>query len=356
MSDVHFRRLRGSLIATAAALALLLGWVGVQSFPSTEAVRLRNALLMDAPKLGVGQWQPNSPPPGFLSEELAVPDSVAQAAREAVTGTGPDEFSRSRALVAHLLHKVQDSGGIHAVGLEATYRAIVDEGRGYCSDYITAFVAMAHALGIPVRTWAFSFDGFGGYGHIVAEIYDRARGQWVMLDVFNNVHPVSRISGRPLSALEFRNRFSADPDVVEFVQIGPGRLAYSDDDKLREYYLHGLDQWYLWNGNNVVTRGEAAPYRMLKAVPGAAQLLAIGLGDYPHIVPVATTTNAPDIERMRALGQQLQIVLSLVFVLALALLVQVLLFLRAVRRTRRAEAGPPGHEVAPFRTEEDRHA
>jgi len=34
------------------------------------------------------------------------------------------------------------------------------------------FSALAYASGIPVRQWSFSFEGFGGLGHIFNEIWD----------------------------------------------------------------------------------------------------------------------------------------------------------------------------------------
>jgi hypothetical protein len=353
MNERYVNRLRWSAASTAAALALLLGWVGVQSVPSSEAVRLRNALLIEPPSTTVGQWLPDNAPAGFLAESRPVPASLAEAARAATGGTGPGELERSRALVAHLLANVRDSGPIAAVSVERTYREIVDEGRGYCSDYIDVFVALAHAQGIPVRTWAFSFDGYGGRGHVVAEIYDRTIGQWIMLDVFNNVHPV-RDDGALLSALEFRRLFAEDPGSVRFDIIGPGRVGYWNDAKLREYYRDGIDQWYLWNGNNVITRGDAAPYSLLAPAPGAAQLLAIGLDDYPRLVPVLTSSNGEPIARMRTLGVRLRLVIAIVALLALALLLQGVLLVasKPPRRSRRISTVAEGE--APYR--KDRHA
>jgi hypothetical protein len=341
-------RLRQSIAATAALLALVLGWVGSQAYPSSEAVRLRNALLLETPSADVGRWGPGGAPGGFLAETRAVPPPLAEAARNAVKGVS-GELARSRALVAHLLANARDNTPVTDVSIERTYRAIVDEGRGYCSDYIDAFVALALASDVPVRTWAFSFDGFGGHGHVVAEVHDAKLKQWVMLDVFNNVQPVTA-DGAPLAARDFRERFAADPASVRFVPIGPGRVAYWRDDKLREYYTNGIDQWYFWNGNNVVTRGTAAHYRALGAAPGAAQLLAVALGEYPRIVPLPTATNQPALERMKSLGVQLRVAIMLVALLTLALLVEVLLWLRAApgeraeRSTQGAQSDPMRHQ------------
>jgi hypothetical protein len=354
MTERYVNRLRWSAASTAAVLALLLGWVGVQSVPSSEAVRLRNALLIEPPSITVGQWLPDNVPAGFLVESRPVPVLLAEAARVATAGVGGGELEHSRALVAHLLANVRDSGPIAAVSVERTYREIVDEGRGYCSDYIDVFVALAHAVGISVRTWAFSFDGYGGRGHVVAEIYDRTLSQWVMLDVFNNVHPV-RDNGALLSALEFRRLFADDPGSVRFDNIGPGRVGYRNDAKLREYYRNGIDQWYLWNGNNVITRGDAAPYLLLAPSPGAAQLLAIGLDDYPRLVPLLTSSNGELIARMRSLGVRLRVVIAIVAVLALALLLQggvLLMASKPPRRSRRISTVPEGE--ASYR--KDRHA
>jgi hypothetical protein len=324
--------LRRSITATALSLTAVLAWVGAQSLPSSEAVRLRNALLFEAPAETVGAWLPGDEPPDFLAERREVPVLIAEPARRAAAAQ-QGELERSRALVAHLLANARDNTPIAAIDIERTYRGIVEDGRGYCSDYIDAFVALALATGIPVRTWAFSFDGFGGYGHVVAEVYDRTLRQWVMLDVFNNVQPLTA-DGRPLAARDFRARFADKPALVNFARIGAGRMPYHRDDKLREYYSNGIDQWYLWNGNNVITRSEASPYRVLAPAPGAAELLAIALGDHPRLVPLATATNAPLIERMNVLGRRLRFALVLIAVLTIALVVQSAWWLRRSRRQR----------------------
>src|SRR3712207_6947241 len=48
--------------------------------------------------------------------------------------------------------------------LEPTYEVIRNTGRGYCGDYADVYTALALAAGLSVRSWAFSFDGFGGRG------------------------------------------------------------------------------------------------------------------------------------------------------------------------------------------------
>ena len=78
--------------------------------------------------------------------------------------------------------------------------------------YNRAFhTALAHASGLAVRPWAFSFDGLGGHGHIVVEVFDRQRGRWIMLDIFNNVIPVDRRSGQPPQCPTRRHRFTLQP-------------------------------------------------------------------------------------------------------------------------------------------------
>jgi hypothetical protein len=225
MSESSFRSsARVGIAATAGACAAARR-VGVQSVPSTEAVRLRNALLIETPSATVGQWQPDSPRPGFLSERRPVPLEIAQRSGTSrrIPPVGPGELAQP-ALVAHLLATCATAAVFARTSVETTYRAIVEEGRGYCSDYIDVFVALAHAVGIPVRSWAFSFDGFGGRTHSGRDLRS-ALGQWIMLDVFNNVHPVSRV-GRPLS-VSSSARVRGDPNSVEFVPDRPGRVAYA---------------------------------------------------------------------------------------------------------------------------------
>ncbi len=77
-----------------------------------------------------------------------------------------------------------------------------------------------------MRQWGFSFDGFGGHGHTVVEVYDRQRGKWLLLDVFNNFHAVdasqrrtARGAGIPKGAARFARRRCACVPTGVAVQV-----------------------------------------------------------------------------------------------------------------------------------------
>ncbi len=316
-------RLKRSIVVTAVALVAVVVGVLAQAFPSSEAVRLRNALLLIDADVGDFNWRPDQPPAGFLQESQPVPPLIAARAKEIAGGTDGGDVEVAKALVSHLVEHARDGGDIQSLDPERTYRAIVEDGHGFCADFIDTFIALALAVDIPVRAWAFSFDGFGGQGHVVAEIFDREQDRWVMLDVFNNLYPVDRETGATLSALEAREQLIANPSSVRFLAIGPGRIAIPIEAKLFDYYRGGLSEWYLWFGNNVVSRGQ----HPVTSVAGfvfepLGELHAIARGAYPHIVPLKASANAEQIRRMKGLKQELLWAAAVAVVLGVALVVQ----------------------------------
>jgi hypothetical protein len=318
------RLLRIAMRATAVALVALCGYVAVLAYPSTEAVRLRNSFLMLPADPAVGDWTPHSIPASFVRETAPMPDEIASAARLTVTNVSSD-LERGRRLASYLMVHASETetGPIrHRLSVETTYREIINNGRGYCSDYIDAFTALSLGAELPVRAWAFSFDGFGGHGHIVAEIFDAGSGRWVMLDVFNNVMPVAAGTGEPLSVRDFLPRFRQREQDVLFVPIGPGRLGYPVDAKLRDYYRRGIDQWYLWNGNNVVSRSQ---HPRIVALLGSVadplgEVAAVFMGEFPRIVALPTRTNAELLLRMDRLHVQLLAIAAMCIAFGIALI------------------------------------
>jgi hypothetical protein len=327
---VSTNQLRWSIAATLAALLAVVAYVLAQAYPSSEAVRLRNSLIIAPADPLVGQWTPDNVPAAFRQETMPIPKSIADAAMGAIPDRSTSDREKARALAAHLMTRVKDKGPIQLADVEATYWEIIDKGRGYCADVIDAYMALALAAGLPVRAWAFSFDGFGGRGHIVVEVFDGYSRQWVMLDVFNNVMPVMGYANDNMSVREFLQNFREREREVRFVPIGPGRVAYSVDEKLRMYYRLGVDQWYLWAGNNVVSRGNANPLitSVGRVSQAGAELAAIATGHYPRIVPLPTSTNAGHVERMFSLRERLLLASSAASVLVLVFAFLLIAYLR----------------------------
>lgn len=300
MNSAALKPLRWALMLSIVLLLGVIALVLDFAFPSSEAVRLRNSLLLEAQQPADLAWTPEHAPAGFRAETLPMPPAIRAAAAAATAGVGPADLDVARALAGHLLSHATRGGRIDAYDVAETYRTIIDQGTGYCADIVDSFIALAHASGIAVRPWAFSFDGLGGRGHIVVEIYDRQRGRWVMMDVFNNALALDRRSGEPLGAMAFRTMFLADRDSIRFVPIGPWRQEFAVYAKLVEYYADGIDQWYLWNGNNVVERSDHWLVRSAgKVAEELAEVASIGLGRAPHIIPVHSAQNEVNVARLK---------------------------------------------------------
>jgi hypothetical protein len=316
------RRLQWWLAASLFALALILGLIGWNAVPSTEAVRLRNALLFSE-RAFVDWIPPQEAAVGFKTELEPIPSEIVQAAK-LVRKQLPSESAQSsldlaRALAGYISQKVTRGGRISELDVGTTYERIVRDGAGYCADVVDAYMALALASGLYVRPWAFSFDGFGGHGHIIVEVYDEERGQWVLLDVYNNVMPVERASRAPLGVPRFLALFRADPASVEFIPVAPGPLRMPVYEKLVDYYRRGIDQWYFWAGNNVVSRGSHGLVKITGSIAEPlGEFTSIVLGRFPQIVPVRTETNSAAVSAMLSLRTWLTVALVAATALSLA--------------------------------------
>ena len=336
------RRLGTAIALNLAALLLLAAWLLAQAYPATEAVRLRNALLLEAGAPPDFDWTPARMPAGFMAEQRAPTPQFVSAARAAGADPSAGDWERALALAAALTRNAQDKGAIQG-DLESTHRAIVEDGRGYCADFTAVYLALAHAAGLAAREWGFSFDGFGGHGHAVVEIFDRRRGKWAFLDVFNNVHAVDAVSREPLSALEFRDFVLGRRPAPVILPNGPGRLGYPLQDKLIAYYSRGAQEWYLSMGNNVYSYEAHPAVRAAGRISRSLeQLAAVAVGVHPRLLALASPENAPQLERMARLRVTLIALAALgaVLLLTLAALLGVL-FARRFGAHRRATA-PPG--------------
>ena len=312
-----------------AALLALLAWLALQARPSTEAVRLRNALLFQVGTPADFDWRPEQRPASFATD-TAVPDQpFAEPVRGLALATQPDDWSRALQIANHLIRHARQGGAARS-DLAGTYQQIL-AGSGYCADYTTTFIAMARSAGMFAREWAFSFDGFGGHGHALIEIWDRQHQAWRMLDVFNNWVPLDTASNAPMSVAEFRRRLGVAPETVRVERIGPGRFGFRNEAALWDYYRAGADQWYLWWGNAVYAYDASPATRWLGSLSRAAeQLGAVALGVHPKVMAVPSATNASLRERMQGLKHKLFAAFGLGAVLSLVLFSQ--LFFRWRRR------------------------
>jgi hypothetical protein len=313
MSEVRRARVcRRGLFFSSLLMLAAATLVAPHLTDSAELVRMRNALLLDARESRF-DWTPATRPNDFAQE--TGPIDPAFAHRVAALPIDPSSADWERALVIarHLLENRQGSvGGAIQSDLESTYVEIRGTGGGYCGDFADVFTAMALAAGLDVRSWAFSFDGFGGRGHIFNEVWDGESGQWRMIDVFHNYYMTDR-DGGVLSAQAFRDHMRSDPDEVQLQIIEPAaKLVFVREDRARDFYHRGLDEWYLWWGNNVFTYDRAGLVRTLgRMSPSLEQIGGIVQGVHPQIRVLPDPANRRQLEALQGLGKRLWLALIL---------------------------------------------
>ncbi len=320
-------RCKLALVANVLAIGLILGYVASLAVPASEATRIRNAMLIDTVTMNEVDWTPARIPTGFKQEQKMPSALYVDVVHRLGVNTMSTDREKALALAGHLTKNAKDLGAIQS-DLDTAYRAIADEGRGYCADFTQVYLGLTHAAGLFAREWGFSFDGFGGHGHAVVEVFDRQRGRWIWIDVYNNVHAVDASTREALSAAEFLAFVRGERGGAVVQANGPGRLGYKHADKLLDYYRRGAAEWYLWAGNAVFTY-ESSPWVRLGGAVAAPveQALAIVVGVHPRIQVVPTEGNRVQLERMTRLR-------SMLMWLAVALGVLVVTMACLVARTR----------------------
>jgi hypothetical protein len=313
----------GALAVGLNALLLAAASVGLalQVARTSDAVRVRNALLLRRARPGDFDWTPARPPVDFGVETATPAAWLLEVLDRIGVHKQAGAWEKALLIAAHLSEHAQDKGRIRA-DLLTTYAGI-RQGYGYCADFARAFLAFAHAAGLFARQWAFSFDGFGGHGHVFVEIWDPARAQWIFLDVYNNFHAVDAASARPLSALELRRALVGQTGSPCIVRNGPGRRGFPREEKLAAYYVRGLQEWYLWWGNAALPDDERrrAPFAGTRVRTAHHALRAlVGLG--PRIRIYETGENQAQVARLAALRRRVVSGALLCVALSTALLYQ----------------------------------
>ncbi len=314
--------MRVAVALNAAALALVIARLLWWARRPTEAVRLRNALVLQPSSAHDFIWSPPAYPRGYHAEQRPAGPAFQAIVSQLAIGS-QDDWKAALALANHLVEHAGDRGAVQDDPL-TTYRKI-RQGYGYCADFVKVYLALAHAGGLSARQWAFSFDEFGGHGHTVVEVYDRTRRRWLMLDVFNNFHVVDAGDGEPLGVLEYREALLGRRGNAIMRPNGPGRPGFVHTHKAVDYYRRGLDHWYLVWGNAVLSYYE---HPVVKATGQVSKLLAHFAANMlalqPRIRLLPTATNAASIRRMFALRRRLLALLAMAAALVLALAYQLL--------------------------------
>lgn len=326
------RRDRGLRWIAGVLLILVLG-CAVSLIPhmssSSELVRLRNALQLSSQPLDA-QWSglPEMPE-DFLVDSPPFPEPYVAFVRLHI-GDDIRVWARSRRLAAAL---IPDAGlrrqGVIQSSMTATLQRIQEHGDGYCGDYADVFAGLATVAGIASRRWSFSFDGFGGHGHIFNEVWDPVRAAWVMLDLQHNFYPADD-AGQPISALTFRDLLLAQRPVKLHLIDESASFGFRTEQEAIDYYRRGLNGWYLTWGNNLFEQDELWLARRLAPIHrGLEQLVAIASGRMPQIRLLRSERNDLQVKRM----QHLKIRLHLIAVgTAALLLVLSIILTRSIRR------------------------
>lgn len=303
-ANVRWRRgLWAGLLVAALSVMSLLPYMR----SSAELVRMRNALLLTDQTSVNFNWTPANVPASFQWERGPVDPFFAEIVDRLQLASLPGDWERALAISRHLLgSSAKLKGGPVMSDLRETYRRIVTDGDGYCGDFVDVFLAIAVAAGMPVRAWAFSFDGFGGHGHIWAEVWNRELARWQLVDVFNNSY-FTGASDTPLSAMELRKALLGGGEQVQRSRLYPaGEFGMRVEETAWNYYRRGLPEWYMWWGNNVFSYDRALLVRALGGVSRSLeQMGGILQGVHPAIRILAEPGNQAQRERVRQLRTHL---------------------------------------------------
>jgi hypothetical protein len=282
---------RRGLITLACLLGLITPtlWFGSLVTPGEEAVRIRNGLAAEVGEAGEFEWTPAQVPKSFKlnqAEPTTRYRSVAATIRAENPGGTGSGLDAALAISRHLMQSPVRSGGAIQRGLDETYQGIAARGRGYCADFTRVFSGLAIAMGLPVRTWSISFEGFGA-GHSVNEIYDTALSKWVLVDSFHSLYFVDPTTREPLSVLELHDRLlfpDGEAAHVAIQPIIPARVPFKSDALALDYYRRGFSELALVWGNNVFDYDESSAIRAAAhASRHVERAVAIGLDVYPDL-------------------------------------------------------------------------
>lgn len=327
------------ILVTVVALGFPVAWLYGKAIPSDihasrESVRLRNSLIASVGSPADFDWTPANVPAGFRWERGPAPQEfVDVTAKLLAAADGQSNFDKMLILARHLRSRPTNDSPVGVSTVEA-YHKIVDEGVGWCSDFTQVLNGLSFAAGLPVREWGFSFDGFGGLGHAITEVWDEELRKWVFLDSYYSFYLRDIATKAPFSVQDLRAFLkSGKPhDAVEIVPIVPERIGFQSPEKLVAYYRDGADQFYLHWGNDVFALDANATVQSLRRVsPALSQVTAIVLGIYPEIRISPDDARLPPAESLFALRDRFFAVLAAIVVLSLALIAAIVWHHRARR-------------------------
>lgn len=332
-----------ALLLLAPVVRLALWAVPYDIESSRESVRLRNSLIASVGTAEDFSWTPEAIPQGFLVESGPIPDELSRAATGLMDALPADasNFDKALAIAGHMRSHKGRSDPIVSSTTE-TYRRIIQDGDGFCSDYTQVFNGLALASGIPVREWGAAFDGYGGQGHAFNEFYDFTLAKWVFIDAFGSFYVRDAKTESPLSGQEFRDyllKFDTYEQARPFIELVPiveANLGFQSLDGAYAYYRRGADQFYLYWGNNVFAYDTHPLINLASKVSRSAeQVVGILVGLHPDIKLIESRSNKGYIQNLFSLRDAFIFYLVAVGVLGTLLLVEVWYLFLTFRRGER---------------------
>ncbi len=327
----------GKKIAVLGTLMLLPLLLLLLLFPSSsELVRLRNAMVFQSAPEANFVWTATSYPPDFRKETAAVPDWLTQWV-EPAKALSSNGALQQLLLLSQRFERQKNLGGAIQSDSQAVLQAIEQQNIGYCADYTQVTNSIAYALNIPVREWGLSFDGFAGHGHALSEIWDEQWKKWIMLDLFNRFYAVHAHTKTPLSVLEFRNLLFIEPELIEIKRTSTTNFGFRDKQHLLDYFQKGRNSFFMYWANNSLSYDNQPLLAAGRQIsPHVEQMLAIALGEFPHLCAITSDENITQVKHMYQLKNLLLGIVALEAILVLLVLVTLVRGIRA--RLQRKDA------------------
>lgn len=171
----------------------------------------------------------------FENEEY--PQLTAAYGIDKIAGEG-SEFEKALRLMnefaPRLTHKSNYDNHVDMNAMALLEYSLNDRNCGInCRSKAQILNEMCLALGIYARkVWILPFSRYDTDCHVVNEVWDTARGKWIMLDITNNEYWVDE-NGTPLSVLEVRRKAA----LMEFCTPVEAGDSLSDLQSLRKKHI-----------------------------------------------------------------------------------------------------------------------
>jgi hypothetical protein len=259
--------------------------------PGEEAVKVRNALVVEMGRVRDFTWSPTKMPRDFRVNRAAPSTAYTRTADALVHPPGAPSrqgLELGLAIARHLRgHPEANFGSPIQSGLDETYKAIVNDRRGYCADFTFVFSGLAVAANLPVRTWSISFESFGA-GHAFNEIYDRQLGKWILLDSYHGLIFVDPGSRLPLSVLEVHRRLlelGEEQRALAIERVIGKWLPFRSEQAALDYYRRGMPQLAMSWGIDVFDYDQSELIRAAALISRHLErAVGIATGYYPKMV------------------------------------------------------------------------